>query len=530
MFRGLEITESPSSSSAGEDSGLDDVAHDQCLLTLPSSGNRVALRGKEQQASLLQNMDAANSSRSVSDKLVNVPSQKTVIQISSESPTDAIRSVTPSRLVVRSPNRAFRKETVSAETIGACTKQSAVPTSPIGVCMKQNADTASPITKDAAIGAHVKQRADPISPHKKIAALGIPKTADNEQLAAKQQESFAFDQMHRSSKQLIYLKIKAQTYSRDFLVFKGDSLTLQQELLILANTGVFTAHSLQFALSRHSKMNGLKLKGNYFTAGFTPSVDVNIPDLILEAQAGQKNSCFAFQLTAITANGPKPTKAKVTFARQLESLADIFQLEFQVKIPLVITETPAKDFALLVSEILFPPLSALENPPKNKDNIVNEATFVQRSELLTEIERIESFCLPLKHTHTEHGLIVNKLLTGFFPLNLEDDEHRDVAICQRLIFAALYGLDLRPRHRERYIFILPVLADKQQLERTPANFKKFAASLQEAFQQSGIPRISSKPTQSLSSTSESEAEDLYLARYQNRAQALRLLPSVACFL
>lgn len=319
-------------------------------------------------------------------------------------------------------------------------------------------------------------------------------------------------------------------YSSEFLVFKGDSPVLQQELLahlaaipILANTGAFTPKNLQFALSRHAKVNGTKTKGNFFTAGFTlinVKSYMNIPDLIIEAQSQQEKECFNIPLTAITASGPKVTKAKVSFALNLENLADTFRLEFQVRIPLVVTESPSKDFALLVSEVLFP------------DAVSHNRTSLQQGQLINEIERIQSFCLPLKDSITEHGIIVNKLMTGFFPLNLEDDEHRDVAICQRLIFAALFGLDLRPRHRERYLLFLPILSDKKQLERTPSTFRNLVASMQKAFEESGLApskfwALKPKSSNALSSTSDSESEELFQARIQGRAAALKLLSTVS---
>jgi hypothetical protein len=477
-----------------DDSGSEEPK-DLCSPRSPTVSRLQGFRGKDHNRSPhSRKPKTAEASRSVVAEhlIVNVSSQNTSIQTPSpESLIDTTSVIpSPSRIVVRLPNLAAKEGIVSrtVETAGASSKQSA--------------DTPLPYTKG----------------HSSDVQKAFHASHDI---------SSTFDQRCLSSKQLIYLKIKAQSYSKEFLVFKGDSLILQQELLAhlakipnLAASGAFAPELLQFALSRHSKMNGHKLKGNYFTAGFTlltNSLAIDIPQLILEAQAEQKNACFLFQLTAVTASGPKPTKAKITFARQLDTLADIFQLEFQVRIPLVIANTPAKDFALLVSEILFPPESVKETAPYT--------TFLQKSDLLTEVEKIESFCLPLKHTHTEHGIIVNKLLTGFFPLNLEDDDHRDVAICQRLLFAAMYGLDLRPRHRERYLFFLPILNDRQQLDRTPAIFKRLASAIQESFAQTGLSKLTTKRSDA-SSTSESETEELYLTRYNSRAQVLKLLPPV----
>ena len=328
-----------------------------------------------------------------------------------------------------------------------------------------------------------------------------------------------------SSKQLIYLKIKPSTFSADQFWFFQDFGPIQQQLLsqlaaipLLSNSKAFAPDKLQFALSKHHLLNGKKTKGHYFTAGFTLSDDLplNLPRLILEAQSSQAKGFFTFNLTATSQKGSNVIKAKVVFSENIELLFDLFQLEFQVKVPLVVSLSPQRDFATLIVEILFP-------------TTTSKAAKLNQHRRLLEIERIESFCNPIKHTSSEHGVLINRLMTGKFPLNLEDTDGRDVAICQRLVFAAFYGLDLRPRHQERFIFMLPVLSDNAQLERTPAVFRSMVASHKAAFIASGI-----APTKSLSkksgdtpSSSDSETEELFLARVEARTVALEALPVIS---
>ncbi len=251
-----------------------------------------------------------------------------------------------------------------------------------------------------------------------------------------------------------------------------------------------------------------------------PTLQYNIPELILKAQSLQDKGFFTFNLTATSQKQTQTIKTKVTFADNIEALADLFQLEFQVKVPLVFSRSPERDFATLVSEVLF---------PSSKDTHT-----LSKQQRLAEIERIESFCNPIRHVPSEHeilhGILVNRLMTGKFPLNLEDAEGRDAAICQRLFFAALYGLDLRPRHQERYILILPIIADTAQIERTPAIFKNILTTMKASFAQSGIApgkslRVTG-PNGTQLSSSDSEAEDLFMARIEARSIALKLLPTV----
>jgi hypothetical protein len=336
----------------------------------------------------------------------------------------------------------------------------------------------------------------------------------------------AFTLKQSSSKQLIYLKIKPAVFSSEQFWHFKDHGPIQSELLsqlaaipLLKQTQAFTPSNLQFALSKHYSKDGRKTKGHYFTLGFTPTHDSNIdiPTLILQAQKMQDKSYFTFHLTATSQKGPQVVKAKLSFARNLEDLADKFQLEFQVRIPLVIHLSPEHDFATLVFEILFPTSG-------NATLTTPAPTQFQR---LAEIERIQSFCNPIKHSSSEHGILVNRLMTGKFPLNLEDSESRDVAICNRLIFAALYGLDLRPRHQERYVLILPILSDPAQVDRCPSVFRSILSTLKDSFAKSGItPAKSMLKSGGDASSSESEAEELFLARVEARATALILLPVV----
>jgi hypothetical protein len=459
---------------------------------------------------LLLNSPKKGGGRTADPSSVKDLSPESVIQISSSSPTAEASS--SSQVGEQSSSVEFAQRSVTVVPTSANTGNDASKINPgtsisgstllVNVVSKgANTSYKNVLSKNKANG-DSRQRAD---------------TVDNDG------PSLVID--HPSSKQLIYLKIKPVSFSPDnFWTFK-DHGPIQKELLmqlakipLVAQSRAFSPESLQFALAKHySHLQGRKTKGHYFTAGFTITSDIrcDIPKLILKAQALQEKRFFTFNLTASSQKETSAIKTRVTFATSIEELADIFQLEFQVRVPLVQSQLPQRDFATLVVEILFP----------SKDAAKHKLTPRQR---LLEIERIESFCNPIKHTSSEHGVIINRLMTGKFPLNLEDADGQDAATCMRLVFSALYGLDLRPRHQERYVLFLPILADSAQLDRTPGVFRSAVATLKESFSKSGIAPAKSlnKKTVDTTSTSESEPEELFVARVEARALALELLPEI----
>jgi hypothetical protein len=334
------------------------------------------------------------------------------------------------------------------------------------------------------------------------------------------------------SQQLIYLRIKHAAYSSDRSSFK-DSLTLHQDLLeqlsqipILKQTGVFNPQDLRFALAKHVNHSSRNVKGFFFTAAFTLSSkhhSVLLPELILQAQALQEKSVFIFDLPASSKEGKEGAKessmkikAKVTFALDIAALMDNFSLEFQVKIPLVTSNNPDYDFALLLSEILFPP------------DADAPFTSAQRDAIMAERRRFQSYCKPLKNTTTNAGVIASKLMLGAIPLNLDDTMGRDAAICERVVFAALYGLDMRTRHHQKYVLLIPILSDQAQLDRAPPFFKDTVKTLKQAFAASGIQPLHRKRrgSNSSSSATESESDELFSSRLAERTKALAKLSYV----
>jgi hypothetical protein len=182
----------------------------------------------------------------------------------------------------------------------------------------------------------------------------------------------------------------------------------------------------------------------------------------------------------------------------------------------VISNNPDYDFALLLSEILFPP------------DADAPFTSAQRDAIMAERRKFQSFCKPLKNTITDAGVITSKLMLGSVPLNLDDTMGRDAAICERFVFAALYGLDMRTRHHQKYVLLLPILSDQAQLDRTPTFFRDTVKSLRQAFAASGIQSLHRKRrgSNSSSSATESESDELFSSRLAERTKALAKLAYV----
>jgi hypothetical protein len=340
-----------------------------------------------------------------------------------------------------------------------------------------------------------------------------------------------------SNKQLLYVKVKQATFNPlNFAIFK-DTTDFQQQFLTqlaaipsLDKTGLFKPETLYFSLHKHLHSSARKLKGFLYTACFSyQQANLNLQELILKCQRAQEKQCFSFNLPAFSSANPKEgakmVKSKVLFSLDLQSLFDTFMLEFQVKIPPIISANPIQDFAILVTEFLY---------PADQKRSELTAPFLN-----AEISRFASYCNPLIHTSSEKGVIVANVITGHFPLNLDDSDSPDFAICQRLIFASYFGLDMRPGHHQQYKLILPILSDPIQLKSKPAAFKDLAEGMREALNSNpGITaprrsRIRNRNDQSNSSSSastsehsETESAELFLARSLARNAVLNVLDPV----
>ena len=370
------------------------------------------------------------------------------------------------------------------------------------------------------------------------AQVSCPSVADAPHSAnaeANQPTTIKLQKALLANKQLLYVKVKQASFNPlNFAIFK-DTTNFQQEFLAqlaaiptLESTGIFKPESLYFSLHKHVHSSARKLKGFLYTACFAlQKSDLNLQELILHTQKTQDKQCFSFNLPAFSSAHPKDpaktVKSKVLFSLDLQSLLDTFMLEFQVKIPPIVSTNPIRDFATLVVELLYPPdQRRSEIPP---EFIKNERT------------RFESYCNPLAHTLSDKGVIISNLMSGHIPLNLDDSESPDFQICQRLIFASYFGLDMRPGHYQQYKLLLPVLADQAQLKLKPAAFKDLAESMRDTL--SSHPGItaprrsrqrsrnpSSNSSSSSASTSESESEELFLARSLARNAVLNVLDPV----
>jgi hypothetical protein len=340
-----------------------------------------------------------------------------------------------------------------------------------------------------------------------------------------------FDADSFSVKQLLYVKVKQNAFKADsFAVFK-DTASFQQQFLAqlaaiprLHETDVFKPQSLVFSLHKH---NHSKIKGFFFTLCFSLKTSTHdIPKLIIQAQNEMDKHYFSFDLPAYTIGGVvsnSSVKTKVSFAYDLTSLMDTFLLEFQVRIPPVISSTPAKDVAQLFVELLY----------SSGDSAKTQSfSGLTPQFLLSEIARFEAYCNPLKFIQSEKGIIAPSLLTGQIPLNLDDIDNSDVAICQRLLFAHHFGLDLRPGHHQNYRLLLPVLADLEQLKHKPAIFREIAEGMKKIFERHPIApeNLRSRRRRGESSTStsasESEPEELFVARCYARNALLKSLDPV----
>jgi hypothetical protein len=340
-----------------------------------------------------------------------------------------------------------------------------------------------------------------------------------------------FDADSFSVKQLLYVKVKQNAFKADsFAVFK-DTASFQQQFLAqlaaiprLHETDVFKPQSLVFSLHKH---NHSKIKGFFFTLCFSLKTSTHdIPKLIIQAQNEMDKHYFSFDLPAYTIGGVvsnSSVKTKVSFAYDLTPLMDTFLLEFQVRIPPVISSTPAKDVAELFVELLY----------SSGDSAKTQSfSGLPPHFLLSEIARFESYCNPLKFIQSEKGIIAPSLLTGQIPLNLDDIDNSDIAICQRLLFAHHFGLDLRPGHHQSYRLLLPVLADLEQLKHKPAIFRELAEGMRKIFERHPIApeNLRSRRRRGESSTStsasESEPEELFVARCYARNALLKSLDPV----
>jgi hypothetical protein len=190
-------------------------------------------------------------------------------------------------------------------------------------------------------------------------------------------------------------------------------------------------------------------------------------------------------------------------------------VEFQARIPLLVSASPMKDFSLLMVQLLFP-----RTLPESDDVYLNS---VQLERL-----KIESFCKTAENlaVPNSRATVVSRLITGKFPLNLEHEDSRDYAIATRLVFAALFGFDPRPRHAERYQLFLPVLSDHGQLQRTPTHFKTIVQSLRNDESLAHLVVVKPKRTtrSSSSSASNTDGEDESSDRILERTQALASIP------
>jgi hypothetical protein len=286
--------------------------------------------------------------------------------------------------------------------------------------------------------------------------------------------------------------------------------------------------SLHCALTKHSGPSTKHIKGCYFTAGFAfqdPSATLNVPKLILDHQHQQKSSFFTFRLpaTAFKREGKAETSilpAKVQFALDKDRLFDSFRLEFIIKIPFIAPPNPIQEAASLLCQLLF-----LEEYIQNSNS----------ADLLQEKRKIQTLCSYAdKIQLASKASISSRTITGFFPLNLDDADSRDVQIAQRLVFGALFGIDPRVKQYERFNFSLPILSDHDQLRKRPA-FKSIFDEIRSnedfadliVIRPRRIRKYAADSDSTLdSSTSASDSDIASSTQAVKRHEAIQMLPKV----
>jgi hypothetical protein len=155
-----------------------------------------------------------------------------------------------------------------------------------------------------------------------------------------------------SNKQLLYVKVKQTSFNPLNLAIFKDTTDFQRQFLAqlaaipaLHATGIFKPETLYFSLHKHMHSSARKLKGFLYTACFSfQQADLNLQELILNTQRAQEKKCFFFDLPAFSSSnpkeGPKLYKSKVLFSMDLHTVLDTFMLEFQVKIPPIVSDNP----------------------------------------------------------------------------------------------------------------------------------------------------------------------------------------------
>jgi hypothetical protein len=267
-----------------------------------------------------------------------------------------------------------------------------------------------------------------------------------------------------SLNQLLYVRVKLASQTESSVRFH-DSLEFQKAFFeqvteLPCLKGKEFLSSLHCALIKHSGPSIKHIKGCYFTAGFAfqnTSITVNVPKLILNQQEQQRSPFFLFKLPAV-GRGEKAhnviTPAKVQFALEKDLLLESFRLEFVFKVPFIAPPNSIQEAASLLCQLLF-----LEEYVQNPNS----------AELLHERRRIQSLCSYADKLQLNSKASIScRTITGFFPLNLDDAESRDVSIAHRLVFGALFGIDPRAKQYERFTFSLPILSDLDQLRKKPA--------------------------------------------------------------
>jgi len=317
---------------------------------------------------------------------------------------------------------------------------------------------------------------------------------------------------------LLYMRVRTVetiTTSTPFKIhdskeFQLAILKLLAGISPLKESGLFTS-TLEMYLSRHTEST---YKGHYFTLGFMipPTENDADPAASLVRMILNIKDPLECKIPVHAGTNIHEVKVQITFSKDKTLLSDVYNLDFQFRVPPIVTAIdPIDDIAFLLAYLFFP------KPKELSDSCYHDS-------IASDILKFKSYCQSSPKTVESIGCFRNRTITGVFPLKIDDPDSADFAVFQRLVIAARIGIDTREGTQQRYKLFLPKITDPK----LPLSLRKVIEELDThpLLAQLIVVKPARRRNHDSDTSSEAENSEAFAERMLKRSEIISSLPVI----